>query len=40
VSYNKLRGRKFRPGKTVGSGKAEELVKAGMKKFRRKKTAA
>jgi len=40
VSYNKLRGRKFRPGKTVGSGKAEELVKAGVKKFRRKKAAA
>jgi inorganic pyrophosphatase len=37
VSYNKLRGRKFRPGKTVGPGKAEELIKTGIKKFRRKK---
>jgi len=37
VDYNKLRGRKFRPGKTVGPEKAEELIKIGMKKFRRKK---
>lgn len=38
VSYNKLRGRKFKPSKTVGPGKAEELIKAGRKKFRRKRT--
>ena len=37
MSYNKLRGRKFKPGKTVGPGKAAELIKIGMKKFRRKK---
>ena len=37
VDYNKLRGRKFRPGKTVGPEKAEKLIKIGMKKFRRKK---
>jgi inorganic pyrophosphatase len=37
IDYNKLRNRKFNPGKTVGPGKAEELIKIGMKKFRRKK---
>jgi inorganic pyrophosphatase len=37
VGYNKLRNRKFKAGRVVGPRKAEELVKAGMKQFRRRK---
>ena len=36
VDYNKLRGRKFKAGKTVGAHKAEVLIKAGMKQFKKK----
>ena len=37
VAYNKLRNRKFKAGSVVGPRKAEELVKIGMKQFRRRK---
>jgi inorganic pyrophosphatase len=37
VDYNKLRDRKFKPGKAVGPKKAGELFKAGRKKFRRRR---
>jgi inorganic pyrophosphatase len=36
VEYNKLRDRKFKARAVVGPRKAHELVKAGMKQFRRK----
>jgi len=36
VDYNKLRGRKFKAGAVVGPRKAEALIEAGMKQFRRK----
>ena len=37
VAYNKLRNRKFKAESVVGPRKAEELVKTGMKQFRRRK---
>ena len=40
VDYNKLRNRKFKTGAVVGPHKAEKLIDAGMKQFRRKHNGA
>lgn len=37
VDYNKLRGRKFKPGEAIGPRKARERIDAGIKEFRRKR---